>query len=823
MGESLVPVRTTTARLNPDQDVHGHIVEANYESCVSFIEDISSPAQALDILKSNPSQEALSNVLRWLQGSKGNRDGFSINSQTPQAAKTIYALVNDVLPDHWSSIRDGANRRVRKTRDLVIFSLSNVAGISAVITRMRSLIGQKDNKEEQNQVRLAGRARLLGEALSILESVLVPDNFVWSSWSRLTALVPTTTHRALIWKELVALLAGGRVLSVASEADDAVTKEASTTRERSWLSDGRKYSVWIGRNLNHFLSKSKARNVDTEKGWAQMLERALTIGHVDQVVEATYGRLVHGDSQSVTTDHRFTLVLKSSTRRVVLYSLLRVLTQIHLCTRSGVQGEEANVRIGGVAALLHEFIRNDDDLANIVREWLSSDGVLQDIQIRRAVIASLAGDIGNLKTALSDSLSAFGDKIHIKHTPILHQEGITENLLLLAGYVQRKDPQYLAQVSQSSLYLNAISNRIAASSPRASVLGMYVGTAVSQLVDPVDKRLNFGSEELETAEGRRYLGLTKVQDKVGSVEDLKSRTITTRATKMPAQQISAARQVKPLSSDNQATKGSKIVSIEEIENESEFEDDDLPTYAKPDSDASDSDEDPTVINRDKPTAPVLAFDLTPLLTSNVHTDRATRYVSDLISGLRDTENYDRHTLAVTHASSLIRRKAFFGTEVTDNIQELASILTGLSDKWNFENFQELRLQAMIAVLVAQPLEMGQWFSRTYFNGDYSISQRAAVLTALGLGARELAGYGNEDAALTKSNQAPKGAAFPSKQLPPKLHALYASKDMAPLTAASQKLEQSIIRPMALDAADALTGPKALKIRTFSSRMEVEKK
>lgn len=29
-----------------------------------------------------------------------------------------------------------------------------------------------------------------------------------------------------------------------------------------------------------------------------------------------------------------------------------------------------------------------------------------------------------LKTALSESLSNFGDKIHIRHTPILHQEGI---------------------------------------------------------------------------------------------------------------------------------------------------------------------------------------------------------------------------------------------------------------------------------------------------------------------------------------------------------------------------------------------------------------
>ena len=136
---------------------------------------------------------------------------------------------------------------------------------------------------------------------------------------------------------------------------------------------------------------------------------------------------------------------------------------------------------------------------------------------------------------------------------------------------------------------------------------------------------------------------------------------------------------------------------------------------------------------------------------------------------------------------------------------------------------------MIAVLVAQPLEMGQWFSRTYFTGDYSTSQRAAILTTLGLGARELAGYGKEDAALTRSNHTrleEGDVTFPSKRLPPKLHALYASQDTttAPLlTATSSRLEQCILRPMALNAADALTGPNALKIRTFSSRLEVEKK
>ncbi len=213
------------------------------------------------------------------------------------------------------------------------------------------------------------------------------------------------------------------------------------------------------------------------------------------------------------------------------------------------------------------------------------------------------------------------------------------------------------------------------------------------------------------------------------------------------------------------------------------------------------------------------------------TTDAISYIDDLISGLRDTENYDRHLLALTNASSLIRRKAAFGTEVSDNAEDITNILTGLGDKWNIEDFQELRLQGMIAVLVAQPLEMGQWFSRTYFNGDYSIQQRTTILTTLGLGARELAGYGKEDMALTKSNPQ-RTAPFPSKQLPPKLHALYASNEKPALPDipganavhnASQTLQKSILQPMALQAADALSGPNALKVRTFSSRMEVEKR
>lgn len=198
------------------------------------------------------------------------------------------------------------------------------------------------------------------------------------------------------------------------------------------------------------------------------------------------------------------------------------------------------------------------------------------------------------------------------------------------------------------------------------------------------------------------------------------------------------------------------------------------------------------------------------------------YIRDLLTGLRDIENHDRHKLALATASSLIRRKTGFGTEVSEHLEDLASLLVGLSDKYEMERFQEMRLQGMIAVLLAEPLQMGQWFSRTYYNGDYSISQRAIILTTIGLGARELAGFAKEDAALTGAPTLLE-TPFPSKRLPDKFRQVYALESSSPVNALSHTLENSMLQPMAMEAADRISGPDVLKVRTFSSRMAVEKK
>jgi telomere length regulation protein len=352
---------------------------------------------------------------------------------------------------------------------------------------------------------------------------------------------------------------------------------------------------------------------------------------------------------------------------------------------------------------------------------------------------------------------------------------------------------------RSGSHLSAVSNRLAASSPRVRFLGMAVGEALSSLVDKGDKRMDFKVDEMSTAEAQWFKSLVNVSDTLGSLEPLKLGKVTD-TSRQPKPR--ALKQKKPAAPPT----GSKIISIEEIETDEEESDDDgLTPYTRPDSDAEDSDEDPTLITRNKPTAPV--------------------YIRDLISYLRDTENYDRQKLGLETAAPLIRRKANFGTEVTDHAEELATLLVGLQDKYEIDNFQDMRLQGMIAILIASPLKIGQWFSKTFFDGDYSVSQRASVLTTLGVGARELGGYGAEDSTLTSTKPLP-STSFPSKTLPSSLHNLYRGKKPAEPTAVdalSTQLTNTMIAPLAADLADKLTGPTILKIRTFSSRMAVEKK
>ena len=380
-----------------------------------------------------------------------------------------------------------------------------------------------------------------------------------------------------------------------------------------------------------------------------------------------------------------------------------------------------------------------------------------------------------------------------------------QTILLAVGYLNRLNHNSLNRISGSGGFLRMVSNRLSASVPSARFLGMFVAVAVSQLVDKADKVMNFGVEEMEREEAQRWMDLVKTQDSVGTLEDLPQKTLEL-ARKRPLQEAPKPVYDKPKPIDPQL-QTSKVVAVRELsdsdeaatELDEEEEDPQLRPYPALDSDPSDSDDDPTLINRNKPSIPV--------------------YITALVTMLNRNDDLSAVELALKTAPSLIRRKANFGDELSANILPLASSLLNLQDGMDQEEAQRLRIDSLIACLVSNPAIMGPWIASTYFEGNLSLVIRSALLTAVALGARELAGITNDTG---EPSAAISSDSFPSKRLPHRLEQTYSTAS-APIDSISRSLSYRTLQPMALEAADQLTGPNVLKVRTFSSRMEVAAK
>lgn len=467
--------------------------------------------------------------------------------------------------------------------------------------------------------------------------------------------------------------------------------------------------------------------------------------------------------------------------------------------------------VGNTSDLLCRFVAHNADPGTIYVSMLldlATSPMGDSCELHRSLVLALDeldkdGSKEYLSMVFEKNLERFGDPLFIKHEPIIVQEATAQVILLAAAYIHRNQPMLLFTLVRSSTHMQGVSNRLSSTSKRAVWLGMVVSMALSSTVDKPDLQIKFDTPDMNTTEAVWYRGLMNIADTRGRASELQT-AITTRETALTSK--TARTQV---SRDRTSTPGTPAVSKPEssapelgsglhiIEIETDSDGDDLVPYAKPDSDPEDNDEDPTLVNRNKPKPPV--------------------YIRDLIIGLNEKENYDKHHVALSTAADLINRKASFGKEVSDNAEELANIFMGLQDTFEMESFDEFRQKALTATLLASPTKVAPYIAQHFFQGEYSLQQRTVMLVSLGLGARQIAGF--DERSEPKSN-----ASFPSKQLPPHLHKIYGQLDGKSnlVDEAAARLENRIIQPMALDAADQLTGPNALKVRTFSSRMAVEK-
>ncbi|KAL8406335.1 hypothetical protein RB596_004981 [Gaeumannomyces avenae] len=782
-------------------------------------ERLSCYVDALEALKSEPSYETLASVLEYLiSGSPSDAKVKSIHSPNPLNSQIIQVLVTEIVPNYWRLLKDEAENSSAEGEGspsspstpyhFLLTCLRNVSGVNAILTHLRGLMGELEASADNS--RRSHTSLTLELLLDLLCSLLAGPETILHIWQNTTGgLEGSSVVARPLAQELVNVLGGGRVVSVAAEVERTIRKEDITGTD-FWATESKGYSLWLLQNITHWAridpSESQGKLI------SELLVKSFRLGHCDLMVQALVEALLvkESDDGKAAFDRIFRGLPVFEQKRL-LYSLLRFTSRTYFDGAADLSSISESSTVAAVAGLLDSVVLQVDSRVNMLVSWLTdSSGAApgESVGIRRAVIAVVAQKQDGLTTVVEKSLEQFGDQLYVRHAPLLQQEAHTQVLLLSAGYLHRTNPIKLSLLTRSSAYMNAISNRLGAPQTRARILGMIVGEAISCLAKTGGKGLDFDMNETKSDDAKWYKALVDISDIIGPVDSLRKRFethgrpgLTKKAAKLPQKPPATTKHPRPAISQQ----AKKPVIMEVVD--SDEEEDDLAPYDKPDSDPEDSEDDAELVSRDKPRAPV--------------------YIRDLITYLRDSENYDRQRLALTTAPVLIRRKASYGTEVQEHAEELATLLVGVQDKYDMDDFDDLRIQGMVAVFVAQPQKMGPWFARTFFDGDYSLSQRASVLTVLGLGSRELAGH-------EKSEYAD-SAAFPSKRLPESMERLYLERAspsgdgqpsgrlqaLAPnaIENIARSITQSFMAPMAASAADAATGPDALKLSSFTSRLQ----
>ena len=119
------------------------------------------------------------------------------------------------------------------------------------------------------------------------------------------------------------------------------------------------------------------------------------------------------------------------------------------------------------------------------------------------------------------------------------------------------------------------------------------------------------------------------------------------------------------------------------------------------------------------------------------------YVKQLIEYFSvDTSNqnaYEMRRKALLKGPTLLHQKYRYGTEVHFYLEELLALLIGLDNHFDDKDFNELKLNNMVAVIVTNP-SITTFMFNLLLTGDYSLQQRVLILSATLMAARQLRGF-----------------------------------------------------------------------------------
>ena len=290
----LTPLKTTLIS-DPAQNEENLVPIVSRLAETTSLENstLSTPEDALEALKSKPNFTLLNHVLRWLDPAKVKTNDFNIKIPGPKATQIIYVLVADTVLDYWGVLNE-ENSPSLKQKSLLLRCLRSVSGIGAILARLRVFLDLEEDPQKGQAFSANGKAKVVRDLLSVLEDILKGSGFVSCIRIDIDSLILGTLQRTLLWKDFITTIASGRLLSLAAEADQVIRKSSLIVRDGSWLGDGIQYSSWLGANVAYILLHSEIERPEDWKALAQLVNRALTIGYIGELLLRFYVGLLIG-------------------------------------------------------------------------------------------------------------------------------------------------------------------------------------------------------------------------------------------------------------------------------------------------------------------------------------------------------------------------------------------------------------------------------------------------------------------------------------------------------------------------------------------------
>ena len=272
-----------------------------------------TPETALEILKSKPNHDELTEVLHWLLKTRrispppssittstsniSDLKFSDLKSSDPLTGQITNVLVTDTLPAFWLPAGNdlASNEQFRKLCPLLLNCLRSVPGLRALTNNLRQQLDHfRDPKSARNPNNPPKRAQQrLTLLIEVLEGVLKGDGVLAGIWREINVAATTdydSTHSnsavdlravkgeiqtvSLMWNDLLALLKGGKLVSAIAEADRITP---GLGRDKcSWIGDGEKYGDWLGRNVWFMALRGGDKEVEAA---ASVLGNGLTLGY----------------------------------------------------------------------------------------------------------------------------------------------------------------------------------------------------------------------------------------------------------------------------------------------------------------------------------------------------------------------------------------------------------------------------------------------------------------------------------------------------------------------------------------------------------------